>query len=256
VNKRGTDVAAGEKAVSDAAAMEGTISEAGYWNVVDCSPTPVLRAKRAVISGGSTPPAKRWFRGSWKPRYAVRPCICPSFLLCLFCFTWIIRCAVCLPRAGHLPPGLIRCMVVPWGTAYRWCRSAGASTLGEAATAGAAAPEAHEVVADDGSPALAPSMTVVVGMASITSISSSAAASSSQPHMGAASTSAVAGDDIVEEPEVIDGHPLLRDQGTSPLMRQCGQPTGHSTKRRRCFIESVMTSTPSGGVGASAAATP
>jgi hypothetical protein len=79
-------------------------------------------------------------------------------------------------------------MVVPWGTTYRWCRSVGASTLGEAATASAAAPEAHEVVADDGSLALAPSMTVVVGMASIASISSSAAASSSQPYMGPAST--------------------------------------------------------------------
>jgi hypothetical protein len=28
--------------------------------------------------------------------------------------------------------------------------------------------------------------------------------------MGAASTVAVAGDDIVEEPEVVQGHPLLR----------------------------------------------
>jgi hypothetical protein len=54
-NKRGTDVAAGEKAVSGAAAMEGTISEAGSWNMVDYSPAPVSRAKRAAISGGSTP---------------------------------------------------------------------------------------------------------------------------------------------------------------------------------------------------------
>jgi hypothetical protein len=45
------------------------------------------------------------------------------------------------------------------------------------------------------------------------------------------------------------GTPFSEPQGMSPLMRQWGQPNGRSTKRRRCFTESVTTSTLS--VGAS-----
>jgi hypothetical protein len=60
--------------------------------------------------------------------------------------------------------------------------------------------------------------------------------------MGVATTSVVAGDDIVEEPEVIQGHPLLRAPGDVSLTRQWAQPTGRSSKHRRCFDESVETS--------------
>jgi hypothetical protein len=86
-DKSVVDAAAMEKAMSDTAAMEGTTAEVASWDVVESSPPPVVGAKRTTASDGSTPPAKCRFRGSWKPWYAVRPCIYPSFLLCLFCFT-------------------------------------------------------------------------------------------------------------------------------------------------------------------------
>jgi hypothetical protein len=121
-DKRAADATAVEKATSDMEVTVGTTTEVASRDVAESSPTSVAGAKRSVVSGGFAPHAKRWFRGSWKPRYDVGPCICPSFLLCLFCFTWILCCAVCLPPVGHLPPGLIRCMVVPWSTSHRWCR--------------------------------------------------------------------------------------------------------------------------------------
>jgi hypothetical protein len=45
--------------------------------------------------------------------------------------------------------------------------------------------------------------------------------------MGVATTSVVAGDDIVEEPEVILGHPLLRAPGDVSLDKAMG--TAHWT---------------------------
>jgi hypothetical protein len=45
--------------------------------------------------------------------------------------------------------------------------------------------------------------------------------------MGVATTSVVAGDDIVEEPEVIQGHPLLRAPGDVSLDKAMG--TAHWT---------------------------
>jgi hypothetical protein len=66
------------------------------------------------------------------------------------------------------------------------------------------------VAAGDGSSAPDPNATAAVGMAAMTLIGSSTGASSSQPQVGESSTMAVAGDDIVGEPEVVHGHPLLR----------------------------------------------
>jgi hypothetical protein len=74
----------------------------------------------------------------------------------------------------------------------------------------AAALKAPEAATGDGSPAPIPDTTAAMAMTAATLIGSSVGASSPQPQMGAAFTSAVAGDDIAEEPEVIHGHPLLR----------------------------------------------
>jgi hypothetical protein len=125
IDKRATDATIGEMVVRDAAAAKGITMEVASQNMAESSPVSVARAKRAAVSGGPTPLSKHRFRGSWKPRHVVRPCICPSFLLCLFCFTWILRCAMCLPLAGHLLSVLIGSMVVPWGTAHWWHRSTG-----------------------------------------------------------------------------------------------------------------------------------
>jgi hypothetical protein len=83
-DKMAVDAAVREKATSDATVTEGSTAEVASQDVVEISLTSVAGAKRATASGGSTPPAKRRFRGSWKPRYASEPCIC---LLFSFCFT-------------------------------------------------------------------------------------------------------------------------------------------------------------------------
>jgi hypothetical protein len=85
----------------------------------------------------------------------------------------------------------------------------GAPTLEKTVAAGAAAPEAPEVVTSDGSLVPSPDMTTAADMTVAALIGSSIGVSSLQPQMGAAITLVVAGDDIVEEPEVIQGHPLL-----------------------------------------------
>jgi hypothetical protein len=84
VDKRVVDVAAEEKATADAATMEGATTEVASWCVLESSPTPTMGAKRTAISGSSTPPTKHQFCGSWKPRYVIEHCICPSFLYAYF----------------------------------------------------------------------------------------------------------------------------------------------------------------------------
>jgi hypothetical protein len=69
------------------------------------------------------------------------------------------------------------------------------------------------VIAGDGSPELALDMTVAVGTTATALIGMSAGASSSRPQIGAASATVVADNNIMEEPEVIHGHPLLRAPG-------------------------------------------
>jgi hypothetical protein len=98
----------------------------------------------------------------------------------------------------------------------------GASTPGKAATAGTEAPKAPEVVAGDGSPAPAPDMSAAAGTTVAVSIGSSVDALSPQPQLGVASTSTVVGDDIVDEPEAIQWHPLLRAPGDVSLDEAMG----------------------------------
>jgi hypothetical protein len=79
-NKMAADEAAEEKVATDAVAAEGATLVAVTRGATESFPAPAAGAKRVAVSGGSTPPAKHQFRGSWKPRYAVGHCICPSFL--------------------------------------------------------------------------------------------------------------------------------------------------------------------------------
>jgi hypothetical protein len=79
-DKRATDPATEKKATGNVAVVEGATTEITSWGVAESSPTPMVGAKRTDVSGGSTPPAKHRFCGSWKPRYAVGPYICPSTL--------------------------------------------------------------------------------------------------------------------------------------------------------------------------------
>jgi hypothetical protein len=79
MDKEVVDAAVEENAMADAVAVEGPTPEAASQGVVKSSPTPAVGAKRAVVSSGSTPPVKHKFRGSWKPRYIARHCICSSF---------------------------------------------------------------------------------------------------------------------------------------------------------------------------------
>jgi hypothetical protein len=77
-----------------------------------------------------------------------------------------------------------------------------------------------EVGASDGSSAPTPDATAAVDMTTTVPIGSLISASSPRPQMGAATASVVTNVDIVEEHEVVLGHPLLRAQGMSPLVRQ------------------------------------
>jgi hypothetical protein len=123
-DKMAIDVDAGEKAVSNMDVMEGTTAEVASQDVAESSPTPVVGVKRATILGGSTPPAKCQFRGSWKPRYAIGP----AFVL-LFFYAYFVLPEFSIVQhvspAGHLPQGLIKLMVVPPGTAHICRRLAG-----------------------------------------------------------------------------------------------------------------------------------
>jgi hypothetical protein len=122
VGEVATDAATREKAASDAAVKEGTTVEVASQDVAEYSPTLVAGAKRAIAIGGSTPPARHQFHGSWKPRYAVVAC---NFSFFSFCFTWILRCVVRLPPTRHLPLELIRRIAVPLGIAHRCHRLVG-----------------------------------------------------------------------------------------------------------------------------------
>jgi hypothetical protein len=65
--------AAGVEAVMDRrAAEEATVKEAAVEgsSVPDHAPSSAAGAKRAVMPSGSSPPAKRPYRGIWRPRYA------------------------------------------------------------------------------------------------------------------------------------------------------------------------------------------
>jgi hypothetical protein len=51
-DKRDADVDVEEKVVSDAVTIEGTTTEVASRDVAEASPTPVVGAKRTIVSGG------------------------------------------------------------------------------------------------------------------------------------------------------------------------------------------------------------
>jgi hypothetical protein len=71
VDEAAAKTAAGEAAMKiadqGAAGVKATVESVGSGS--GSSPTPAVGTKRAVASGGSTPPSK-WFCCAWKPRYA------------------------------------------------------------------------------------------------------------------------------------------------------------------------------------------
>jgi hypothetical protein len=85
--------------------------------------------------------------------------------------------------------------------------SGGAPTLDMNVATGTVA---FEAVAGDGSPAPTLDTTAAADMTTAAPISSLIGMSSPQPQMGAATASMVVDDDIVEEPKVVLGRPLLR----------------------------------------------
>jgi hypothetical protein len=116
MDKEVVDAAVEENDAADAAAADGATLEAASQGVVKSSPTPAIGAKRVAVSGGSTPPAKHQFRGSWKPRYVVGHCICPfPYVYFVSLGFFAVQC-VSLQQDSY-PLELIRCLAVLWGTA-------------------------------------------------------------------------------------------------------------------------------------------
>jgi hypothetical protein len=92
VMKMATDDAAAAKKAADDAMTVGSSS----------SSAPSAGAKRAAAPSGSTPPAKRRFLDSWKPRYVVQTFIC-HFLYCIYDFDLVLL-AYSVPSSGRSPP--------------------------------------------------------------------------------------------------------------------------------------------------------
>jgi hypothetical protein len=65
--KRATDVVAAKMAVDEAVVVEMATAEVATQRAAESSPTLVVGAKRAAVSGSSTCPTKRPFRGPWRP---------------------------------------------------------------------------------------------------------------------------------------------------------------------------------------------
>jgi hypothetical protein len=81
VEAAGAEAAMDRRAVEEAAAKE----VAGEGSSVPVQvPSSAAGAKRAVMPSGSSPPAKRPYRGVWRPRYA-------SKSLCPVCFVFFLR---------------------------------------------------------------------------------------------------------------------------------------------------------------------
>jgi hypothetical protein len=117
----------------------------------------------------------------------------------------------------------------------------GAPIPDRATATSAMAPVALEEVVGDGSLTSALGMTAAVGATTAVPIGSSVGESSPRPQMGAPSTAAIASDDIVEELEYVQGHPLLRAPGDVSLDEAMGMAIGCSTRRRGCSDQSAET---------------
>jgi membrane protein involved in colicin uptake len=76
------DAAAMKTADQGAAVMKSTMELVGFSS--GPSPAPAVGFKRAATPGGSTPSSK-WFRYTWKPRYAEQLCSHPLLFIYLYC---------------------------------------------------------------------------------------------------------------------------------------------------------------------------
>jgi membrane protein involved in colicin uptake len=111
MKKAANDAAAAKKAANDAAAMKKAMDDvAAVKKVVDdaviagsdSSSAQSAGAKRVPTPSGSTPPAKRQFLSSWKPRYVTQTFIC-HFLYCICDFDLVLL-VYSVSSSGRSPP--------------------------------------------------------------------------------------------------------------------------------------------------------
>jgi hypothetical protein len=128
VEERATEEAVTKKAGEERAAEESTTKAAAVKAIGAArgSSTPgqvpsVARAKRAAASSGSTPPAKRPYRGVWKPRFVQLSLPLFSFF---FLFLWLHSLTTLFAQVLSLRRG------GRYGHGYRRCGSQGGSRAG------------------------------------------------------------------------------------------------------------------------------
>jgi hypothetical protein len=77
-----------KRAAEEAAVKEAAVGAAGDSSAPSQAPSSVAGAKREAVPSGSTPPAKRHYRGVWKPRFVYPPFSCimlfPSYSMVSF----------------------------------------------------------------------------------------------------------------------------------------------------------------------------
>jgi hypothetical protein len=105
-DKRAVDAATVKKVADNAAVVEWATVEVDTQREAESSPSLVVGAKRAVVSGGSTPPPNHHSvapgsHGMLRDSVVVLP-----FSICVFCFTGILHCVVCLLPVGRPPLGV------------------------------------------------------------------------------------------------------------------------------------------------------
>jgi hypothetical protein len=219
--KKAADEAAAKKVANEAAAKKKALEEATKKTESGAatagsgpSPAPSAGVKRVAAPSGSTPPAKRRFHGSWKPRYATRPFIC-HFLYCDCDFN-LVSPAYCVPSSGRSPPsgrpsvaGATQVAepqdTVEAQSSDKVVGGGEVPVIDGAVAVGAAA----QAVAGGGSSA---SEVLPGGVANVTTeeVAADDPASSTGPSGGACFSTKVADDGGAVDPEVILGHPTLR----------------------------------------------
>jgi hypothetical protein len=97
--KRAAEEAAMKKAAEEAAAKAATAEAAGAagGSPAPSQAPPAAEAKRSAAPSGSTPPAKRPYRGVWKPRFVQ---LSPHFFF-LFSFSYYLFVQVHFLRRGR-----------------------------------------------------------------------------------------------------------------------------------------------------------
>jgi hypothetical protein len=107
VKKAANEVATAKEAIEDATTVKKAADDAVTAGSSSSS-APSGRAKRVINPSGSTPPAKRQFLGSWKPRYIAQTFIC--HFLYYSCDFDLVLLAYSMSSSGRSP------LLGGWGT--------------------------------------------------------------------------------------------------------------------------------------------